>query len=75
MTKELFDAVKQELINDKLRHVQVLFRLWNGQKAMKFVSVDTPEYKEKIKAIADKYYKDLYLVDESKTTLTYKIRI
>lgn len=75
MIKELFDAINQELIRDKLQHVQVLFRLWNGQKAMKFVSVDTPVYKEKIKAIAGKYYKDLYLVDESKTTLTYKIHI
>ena len=70
---ELFKAINKELKKNKIQHVQALFRVRNGRRCMQFVSVDTPTYKEKVKAIADRYCESLDFIDETKTTITYLI--
>lgn len=71
--QKLFEAINQELVDNKLQHVQALFRLKDGRRCIKFVSVDNDQYKARVKAIADRYCESLYLIDETKTTLTYAI--
>lgn len=66
---ELFDAIRRELIENKIRHVQALFKMKDARRCIKFVSVDTDRYKSKVKEIASRY--PLELKYESKTTLTY----
>jgi hypothetical protein len=43
----LFAILDREIANNRLKHTQLLFRKYQGKKAMKFVSVDSPEYKKK----------------------------
>lgn len=70
----IFKSVEQRLDENHLKHVQPLLRMFNGRLAIKFVSCDSPKYKEKIKEICDKYFTEsLMLVKESKTTLTYSL--
>ena len=71
--QKLFEAINRELKENKIQHVQALFRTKDGQLCIKFVSVDNDQYKTKVKAIADRYCESLNLIDETKTTLTYAI--
>lgn len=67
----LFAILDREIANNRLKHTQLLFRKYQGKKAMKFVSVDSPEYKKKIKSLMNKFEDLFYLANESATTLTY----
>lgn len=70
---KLFQMVNGDLKNERIQHVQVVFRIYNGRRAMKFLSVDTERFKEKVKEIAGWYCESLQLVQETKTTLIYTI--
>lgn len=70
----IFRLVEQRLTEDHLKHVQPLLRMVDGKLAIKFVSCDSPKYKERIKEICNKYFTEsLMLIKESKTTLTYSL--
>lgn len=68
---ELFKAINRDIENSKIRHVQVLMRIYQNQMALKFVNLDNENYKRKVNEITSRYCESLYLVDETKTTQTY----
>ena len=70
---KLVKAINNELKIRKMQHVQALIRVVGDQFCIKFVSVDTEALKEKVNILAHDYCESLYLVAESKTTVTYRV--
>ena len=72
--RKLLDQIEKELEYNKMKHVQALFRCSNGVPCVKFVSVDTEDYKNRLKKIINEKYVDkLVLIKETDITLLYKV--
>lgn len=69
----LIEALKEELVRAKLQHIQLLMGTYEGMLVIRFVSVDTDNYRERLKTITDRYCERLALVKETKTTRTFAI--
>ncbi len=69
----LVKALRKELEDAKMRHVELLVCTYNKRFCVKFLDLDTDRYREKLKAITDKYGENLELVKETKTTRTFAI--
>lgn len=66
---ELFENLRNEIAENKIKHVQMLLGLYQGKLAIHFTGLDNETFKAKVKAIADKY--SLKLVKQGKSTETY----
>lgn len=66
--------ISERLENEHMKHVQCLLRRYQDQYVLKFVSCDSPKYKEKVKHLCEyDYCESLILIHESATTLTYSL--
>lgn len=70
---QIFRIIEQRIADEHLKHVQPLLRIHNGKLAIKFISCDSPKYKERIKLLCADYPESLTLTGETKTTLTYTL--
>lgn len=69
----VFAAIRDEIENCRIKHVQLIFKIQNHRATIKFVSVDNEHYKSAVKKICNKYCEDLRLINETLTTLTYEM--
>ena len=66
---KLFETIRNEIAENKIKHVQMLLVVHQGELAIHFKGLDNETFKTKVKAIADKY--SLKLVKQGKSTETY----
>ena len=68
---QLLKAIRQDIVDAKIQHVQLLLRKHGNKLALVFTSIDNDTYKAKVRDITDRYCESLSLVSETKTTQTY----
>lgn len=75
LEEKLLDQMIKELKRNRMQHIQVLLRFNNYKPCIKFTSIDTENYKYRLKLICSnkKYANQLTLIKETKTTLLYEI--
>lgn len=73
MNKNLIVALQDELVKEKIQHIQLLIGSHNGQYIVKFTSVDNDNLRERLRAITDRYCESLMLIKETKTTRVFAI--
>lgn len=70
-------SINEELIARKLCHAQLhmLVVTAEGRRrmAIKFINLDLPGLKDRVKELADNYHESLVFWSETKTTMTYLI--
>lgn len=67
----LFNLLNRRIKEERIKHVQLLFRVKNGRPVAKFVSVDTEEYRQRVKFICKSFPKSLEFFEETPTTISY----
>lgn len=70
---EIFKMIEQRIVDEHLKHVQLLLRRYENNLAIKFICCDSPRYKERIKKLCADYPESLAITNETLTTLTYLI--
>ena len=72
---ELFiEELRDDLNENHMKRVQVLFSHKNGLPVIKITGLDLPGLKDKVKDLIEKYYCESFvLVEEKKSVLIYHV--